>query len=259
MGLIVRTIGEGATRDELFRDQQQLMLIWEGIRSRFSQGIAKGLIYKDMGLYQRILRDVFSTEINRLMVNTRALYNEILGYLDIMEPRLKRKVFVCNMEELFDKYSIASEMEAALDRKVWMKNGSYLIIDRTEAMTVIDVNTGKYVGSTDLTDTILRTNMEAAREIARQLRIRNIGGIIIIDFIDMENENHKQRILEVLIDELNKDRIKTHILGFTPLGLVEITRKKVGKPLNSTWEIICPQCEGRGRIPLKTAQEASAV
>jgi len=259
MGLIVRTIGEGATRDELFRDQQQLMLIWEGIRSRFSQGIAKGLIYKDMGLYQRILRDVFSTEINRLMVNTRALYNEILGYLDIMEPRLKRKVFVCNMEELFDKYSIASEMEAALDRKVWMKNGSYLIIDRTEAMTVIDVNTGKYVGSTDLTDTILRTNMEAAREIARQLRIRNIGGIIIIDFIDMENENHKQRILEVLIDELNKDRIKTHILGFTPLGLVEITRKKVGQPLNSTWEIICPQCEGRGRIPLKTAQEASAV
>lgn len=255
MGLIVRTIGEGASREELIQDQEQLMMIWEGVRNRFDQGVAKGLIFKDMGLCQRILRDVFSTEINRLMVNSRALYNEVLGYLDIMEPRLKRKVFVCNMEEMFEKYSIAQEMDAALDRKVWMKNGSYLIIDRTEAMTVIDVNTGKYVGSTDLTDTILRTNMEAAREIARQLRIRNIGGIIIIDFIDMDNESHKQKILDVLIDELNKDRIKTHILGFSPLGLVEITRKKVGQPLHSTWEIVCPHCDGKGRIPLKALEE----
>lgn len=259
MGLIVRTIGEGAAREELLQDQEQLMITWEGIKNRFDQGTPKGLIYKDMGLCRRILRDVFSMEINRLMVNSRALYQEVQEYLEFMEPRLMRKVFVCNIEELFDKYSIAREMAAALDRKVWIKNGSYLIIDRTEALTVIDVNTGKYVGSTDLTDTILRTNIEAAREIARQLRIRNIGGIIIIDFIDMENEGHRQRVLDVLIDELNKDRIKTHILGFTPLGLVEITRKKVGQPLDSTWEIICPQCDGKGRIPIKPARESNAV
>ena len=253
MGVIIRTIGEGAAREELLLDREQLMMIWEGVKNRFEGGSAKGLIFKDLGLCQRVLRDVFSTEINRLMVNSRSLYNEVLEYLDVAEPRLKRKVFVCNIEELFDKYSIYQEMAAALDRKVWMKNGSYLIFDRTEALTVIDVNTGKYVGSTDLTDTILRTNIEAAREIARQLRIRNIGGIIIIDFIDMEAENHRQKVLEVLVGELNKDRVRTHILGFTALGLVEITRKKVRQSLDSTWEIVCPQCDGKGRIPFTGA------
>ena len=233
MGLIVRTIGEGATREELMQDQQQLMLVWEEVKNGYDQGTARGLVYHDISLCRRILRDVFSLEINRLTVNTRALYNEVQAYLELIEPRLKRKVFVSNIEELFDKYSIHQEMAVAMERKVWLKNGSYLIFDRTEALTVVDVNTGKYVGSTDLTDTILRTNMEAAREIARQLRIRNVGGIIIIDFIDMESEGHKQKVLNVLTAELSKDRIKTHILGFTPLGLVEITRKKVGQPLDS--------------------------
>lgn len=251
MGLIVRTVGEGISREELIQDQKQLLLVWEGIKSRFEQCGAKGLIYKDLGLRQRILRDVFSSDINRLMVNSRALYNEVQEYLDMMEPQLKRKVFVCNIEELFDKYSIEQEMAIALDRKVWLKNGSYLIIDRTEALTVIDVNTGKYVGSTDLTDTILRTNMEAAREIARQLRIRNIGGIIIIDFIDMEVETHKQKVLDLLTAELSKDKVPTHVLGITALGLVEITRKKVRQSLDSTLETLCPQCAGKGRIPLK--------
>ena len=251
MGLIVRTIGEGASREELVRDQEQLLLLWEEIRRRFEKDSGKGLIYRDMGLCQRILRDVFSQDIIRLMVNSRALYNEVQEYLDIMEPRLKRKVFICNMEELFDQYAIGREMATALDRKVWLKNGSYLIFDRTEALTVIDVNTGKYVGSTDLTDTILRTNMEAAREIARQLRIRNIGGIIIIDFIDMEAEQHRQKVLDVLVAELQKDSVRTHILGFTALGLVEITRKKVRQPLDSTVEAVCPRCDGKGRIPLR--------
>jgi len=250
MGLIVRTIGEGAAREELVQDCRHLMMIWEGVRNRYENGTPKGLIYKDLGLCQRILRDLFSADVNRLMVNSRALYNEVHGYLDMMDPQLKRKVFVCNLEELFDKYSIHQEMKAALERKVWLKSGSYLIFDRTEALTVIDVNTGKYVGQTDLADTILRTNIEAAREIARQLRIRNIGGIIIIDFIDMESENHKQRVLDALAEELGKDSIRSHIMGFTALGLVEITRKKARQPLDVSREIICPQCDGKGRIPL---------
>ena len=250
MGLIIRTIGEGAAKEDLIQDQEQLMLIWESVKSRFHDLATKGLVYRDLGLCQRILRDVFSADVNRLMVNSKALYNEVQDYLDMTEPKLKPKVFVCNMEELFEKYAIRQEMSTALARKVWLKNGSYLIFDKTEALSVIDVNTGKYVGSTNLTDTILRTNIEAAREIARQLRIRNIGGIIIIDFIDMETENHKQKVLDVLVEEFNKDRVRTHILGFTALGLVEITRKKVRQPLDSTWGVVCPQCDGTGRVAL---------
>lgn len=257
MGLIIRTIGEGAAREDLIADLEQLLLIWEEVTKRFHNGSANGVIFKDMGLCQRILRDVFSAEINRLMVSSRALYNEILEYLELMEPRLKQKVFICNMEELFEKYAIPQEMAAALDRKVWMKNGSYLIFDRTEALTVVDVNTGKYVGSTDLADTILRTNMEAAREIARQLRIRNIGGMIIIDFIDMDADSHKQKVLDVLVDELSRDRVKTRIMGFTALGLVEITRKKVRQPLDSAWEAICPLCEGKGKVSLRDPSVAA--
>jgi len=248
MGLIVRTIGEGAAREELSADQRQLLLVWEGILHRFNDPSQKGLIYRDLGLCQRILRDVFSAGISRLMVNSRALYSQVLEYLDIIEPALKRKVFVCNMEEVFDKYAIHQEIAVALDRRVWLKSGGYLIFDKTEALTVIDVNTGKYVGSIDLADTILRTNLEAATEIARQLRIRNIGGIIIIDFIDMLAENHKQKVLDTLTGELGKDSVKTHIMGFTALNLVEITRKKVRQSLDSSREIVCPRCEGKGRI-----------
>ena len=234
MGLIVRTIGEGATREELALDLEQLLTIWEGIRHKYSQIKQRGIAYRDMGLCHRILRDVFSLDIGRLMVNSRPLYKEVQEFLEIMDPRLKRKVFICNMEEFFFKYSIPQEMAIATERKVLLKNGSYVIFDKTEAMTIIDVNTGKYVGSTDLVDTVLRTNLEAAKEIARQIRIRNIGGIIIIDFIDMENDEHRKRVLDSLSTELRKDKVRTHVMGFTALGLVEITRKNVGQPLENT-------------------------
>ena len=248
MGLIARTVAEGASREELSQDRDQLLRIWDGIARRYEEGGPKGLIYKDLVLSQRILRDIFSADVNRLMVNSRPLYNQVLEFVELMEPRLKKKVFVCNMEELFEKYNVDGEMRQALDRKVWMKNGSYLIFDHTEALTVIDVNTGKYVGSTNLDDTVLRTNIEAAREIARQLRIRNIGGIIIIDFIDMNEENHKRKVLEAFEAELKKDKVRTHVLGITALGLVEITRKKVRQSLDSTLETGCPMCGGKGRV-----------
>ena len=243
-----RTVAEGASREELSQDRDQLLRIWDGIARRYEEGGPKGLIYKDLVLSQRILRDIFSADVNRLMVNSRPLYNQVLEFVELMEPRLKKKVFVCNMEELFEKYNVDGEMRQALDRKVWMKNGSYLIFDHTEALTVIDVNTGKYVGSTNLDDTVLRTNIEAAREIARQLRIRNIGGIIIIDFIDMNEENHKRKVLEAFEAELKKDKVRTHVLGITALGLVEITRKKVRQSLDSTLETGCPMCGGKGRV-----------
>ena len=248
MGLIVRTVGEGAAKEELLQDRAQLLRIWETISRRYAKGGPKGVIYEDLALSQRILRDIFASDCNRLMVNSRQLYNQVVEYVELMDPRLKKKVFVCNMEELFEKYHVDYEMRQALDRKVWLKNGSYLVFDHTEALTVIDVNTGKYVGSKDLDDTVLRTNIEAAREIARQLRIRNIGGIVIIDFIDMNEENHKQKVLEAFEAELKKDKVRTHVLGITALGLVEVTRKKVRQSLDSTLETVCPLCGGKGRV-----------
>lgn len=248
MGLIVRTVGEGATLTELEKDRDHLLRIWTQIDNCYETSPPGHNVYKDLMLSQRILRDIFSDDVNRLMVNSRSLYSQVIDFVQLMEPRLKGRVFVCNMEELFEKYNVEYEMKQALDRKVWMKNGSYLIIDRTEALTVIDVNTGKYVGSKDLVDTVLRTNLEACKEIARQLRIRNIGGIIIIDFIDMNEPAHKAKVLQAFEEELKKDKVRTHILGITPLGLVEITRKKVRQSLDSTLERTCPLCQGKGRI-----------
>ena len=257
MGLIARTVAEGADEKELMQDRDQLLRVWDEIDRRFSTTKQANIIYKDLVLSQRILRDIFSEDVNRLMVNSRGLYNQVIEFVQMMEPRLKNKVFVCNMEELFEKYNVEFEMKQALNRKVWMKNGSYLIFDHTEALTVIDVNTGKYVGSTDLMDTVLRTNMEAAREIARQLRIRNIGGIIIIDFIDMNSEAHKKKVLDAFENELKKDKVRTHVLGITPLGLVEITRKKVRQSLDSTLEAVCPGCHGKGRVPIESLSALS--
>ena len=150
--------------------------------------------------------------------------------------------------KLFEKHVIEQEIIQALKRKVWLKNGGYIVIDQTEALTAIDVNTGKFIGATDLADTVLRTNCEAAREIVRQLRLRNIGGIIIIDFIDMDTEDHRQKVLTVLKEELKKDKVKTHILGITSLGFVEMTRKKIRPSLSGSLEKKCPYCEGKGRI-----------
>ncbi len=257
MGLIARTVAEGADEKELMQDRDQLLRVWDEIDRRFISTKQANMIYKDLVLSQRILRDIFSEDVNRLMVNSRGLYNQVIEFVQMMEPRLKNKVFVCNMEELFEKYNVEFEMKQALNRKVWMKNGSYLIFDHTEALTVIDVNTGKYVGSTDLMDTVLRTNMEAAREIARQLRIRNIGGIIIIDFIDMNSEAHKKKVLDAFENELKKDKVRTHVLGITPLGLVEITRKKVRQSLDSTLEAVCPGCHGKGRVPIESLSALS--
>jgi len=250
-GLIVRTVGEGISEEELTADRDNLLALWKTIEHNFNHGGPLGLVYQDLALSERILRDIFSTDVNRLWVNSRQLYNQVCSYVEVMEPRLKGKVFVCNMEELFDKYSVDQELSQALNRKVWMKNGSYLVFDHTEALTVIDVNTGKYVGTRDLDDTVLRTNIEAAKEIARQLRVRNVGGIVIIDFIDMNEEGNKQKVLNALEEELAKDKVHSKVMGITSLGLVEVTRKKVRQSLDSTLEKTCPCCGGKGRVPIE--------
>ncbi|QNB45063.1 Rne/Rng family ribonuclease [Thermanaerosceptrum fracticalcis] len=248
MGVIVRTVAEGSLREDLEQDIKSLLKIWQRIKNKAQTVSAPALLHKDLELVQRILRDVFTDDVQRLSVNSRPVFEKIIDFLEATETHLKGKVFLSDTNNLFEKYAIDHELAQALKRKVWLKSGGYLVIDQTEALTAIDVNTGKFVGSTDLADTVLKTNLEAALEIARQLRLRNIGGIIIIDFIDMTDPHHKERVLKVLEEELKKDKVKAHILGITPLGLVEMTRKKVRQSLSSTLEKCCPYCEGKGTV-----------
>jgi ribonuclease G len=247
-GLIVRTVAENAPKEVFCQDIQSLLKMWERIMLRAKNTSGPALLHKDLELVQRVLRDVFNDDIQKLSINSRTVMEKIIDYLDVVDESLKNRVFLSDTSKLFEKYAVDQEIIQALKRKVWLKNGGYIIIDQTEALTAIDVNTGKFIGATDLADTVLRTNCEAAREIARQLRLRNIGGIIIIDFIDMNTEEHRQKVLTVLDGELKKDKVKTHILGITSLGFVEMTRKKVRQSLSSTLEKNCPYCAGKGMI-----------
>lgn len=249
MGVIVRTIAEGIGKDELKADIDFLKKQWEDILQRQKKCASPKLVYKDMNLISRIVRDLFTPEISRFYINSSYEYEKVQEMLSVISPTLKdRVVFYRGQEEIFEYFNIESEIDRALQRKVWLQCGGYIVIDRTEALTAIDVNTGKFVGSVNLEDTVLKTNLEAAREIARQLRLRDIGGIIIIDFIDMTSPEHQKMVLSALAEELKKDRTRAHILGLTQLGLVEITRKKVRQSLDEVLEKTCPYCEGRGRI-----------
>ncbi len=248
MGLIVRTVAEGMEEEEVKKDVKLLTQLWAKIQNKSNGGPVPNLLHRDLELVQRILRDAFSEDIDRLIIDSRYEYEKVLELLDIIDPKLKVKVHHHYRGNLFEELGIETELKKLLKRRVWLKCGAYLVIDQTEALTVIDVNTGKYVGSTNLEDTVLKTNLDAATEIARQLRLRNIGGIIIVDFIDMPKEEHQQYVLQKLEEELKKDKTKTNILGMTQLGLLEMTRKKVRPSLNDVLQKPCPYCEGRGKV-----------
>ncbi len=248
MGVIVRTVAEGTDEEELRQDVTLLTKIWRKIIHRSSHGPVPNLLHRDLELIQRIMRDVFSEDVDRLTIDSRPEYEKILDLLDITGPRLKFKIFLDERENIFSGYGIDQDLEKALKRKVWLKCGGYLVIDQAEALTAIDVNTGKFVGTTNLEDTVLRTNLDAAVEIARQLRLRNIGGIIIVDFIDMQKEDHRKKVLQALEEEIRKDKTKANILGITQLGLVEMTRKKVRPSLSEVMQRPCPYCEGKGKV-----------
>ncbi len=248
VGIIIRTVAEGASREDLEQDLESLVKICGRIKQRAKQISAPAVIHKDLELIQRILRDVFDSDVQKLSVNNSAVFDKVIDYLEVMDVSLKSRVFLSDTENLFQKHAVDLEIEQALKRKVWLKNGGYLVIDEMEALTAIDVNTGKYVGSTDLADTVFWTNAEAAKEIGRQLRLRNIGGIVVVDFIDMKNSEHQEEILRILEEAVRTDKMKVHILGITQLGLVEMTRKKARNSLSSMLERICPYCEGKGKI-----------
>ncbi|HHY36309.1 MAG TPA: Rne/Rng family ribonuclease [Firmicutes bacterium] len=250
MGLIVRTVAEGNEGiEQLQQDIVFLERLWAKIKQRMRKGPTPALIYKDLDLVYRIMRDLYTDDIQRVTVDNREVLEKIYDLLDLYAPHLKERVFYFPPErDILLTYGLEAEVEKALKRRVWLKSGGYLVIDQTEALTAIDVNTGKFVGTTNLADTVLKTNLEAAREIARQLRLRNVGGIIIIDFIDMNKEEDQAAVLSVLEEELQKDKVKAHVLGLTQLGLVEMTRKKVRQSLNNMITKQCPFCEGKGKV-----------
>ena len=259
MGLIVRTAAEGVSERDLADDVRFLLQLWSKVTERARAGRAPALLYQDLGLIRRVVRDLFTGDVDRFVVDSRREFDQIRDLVGSFAPELRERTQLYEgAQPIFDAYGVEREIERALHRKVWLKSGGYVVFDRTEAATVIDVNTGKYVGKTDLASTIFKTNLEAADEIVRQIRLRDIGGIILIDFIDMDNEKHRRRVLAALHEAVRADRTKIHVIDLTGLGLVEITRKRVYQDLEELMRIPCPYCEGRGRVlsPESTAARA---
>jgi len=252
-GFIIRTMAETATDKEMLSDIEYLRRIWAGIQDRAQSAAAPALLYQDLNLSLRALRDIANDETDRILVDSRETCQKLHAFAqDYTLNFLERIQLYSGERPLFDLYGIEDEIERALARRVSLKSGGYLIIDQTEALTTIDVNTGGFVGGRSFDDTIFKTNLEAAHVIARQLRLRNLGGIIIVDFIDMENDSHRESVLTEFKKALSLDRTRVTVSGFTSLGLVEMTRKRTRESLAHTLCEPCPMCQGRGEV--KTAQ-----
>jgi len=251
MGLIARTVSAGHDEEELRSDFDYLSRLWTKIRDKMTNK-APHLIYEDHGLIFRILRDAATADVSNIVIDNKADFLKIKSFLREFLPDMNMEVTLfTNDIPIFDYYNIEIEIGRILDKKVWLKSGGYIIIDQAEALTVIDVNTGKFVGKRNFEDTILKTNLEASKEIAWQLKLRNIGGIIIVDFIDMAKEENKQKVLKALEHEMKNDRAKASVVNISPLGLVEITRKRVQESLSRVLSEACPYCEGRGLVKSK--------
>ena len=249
MGVIVRTAAVGKEKEDFEPDIRFLERLWARIRKKQAEVSAPRLMHAEEPLIFRAIRDLFTPDIQRLTINDSEFYERIQIVANIISPQMRDKVVLYQgEEELFDRYDLEMKIDKALARKVWLANGGYIVIDQTEALTSIDVNTGRFVGTDNLQETITEANCEAAKEIARQLRLRDISGIIIIDFIDMEDIQDKEHVLDTLKAELKKDRTKSNVLGITQLGLVEMTRKKMRHSISNTLQTTCPYCKGDGRV-----------
>jgi len=248
-GLIMRTVSEDATEEEIQKDIDFLFLLWDNIQKKKDKVHAPSLIHSEFDLVLRSLRDFMTQNVDRMIIDNHIEWQRLKEFAQIYFPRIADKIeFYEGEEPIFDAFGIEVDLDRALERKVWLKSGGYIVIDQTEAMTVIDVNTGKFVGKENLEDTILRTNLEAVKEIAYQIRLRNLGGIILIDFIDMEKEENKQKIINAMTEAMKKDRAKTTIYNITELGIVQMTRKRTRESLEQILCDNCPYCEGKGRV-----------
>jgi len=249
-GWIVRTAGEGRACEDFVADREYLAGLWTRIRQRAERSSAPTLVHQDLDLALRVVRDLFSADFSVLWVDGEETYTRIVEFLDQVQPPLVPRVKLDRGDRrLFDRFGIDKEIEAALKPKVWLKSGGYLVINPTEALVAIDVNTGRYVGTRNLEETALATNLEAVEEVVRQIRLRDLGGIIVLDLIDMTEKEHRERVFAALERELRKDRAKYKVLSISEFGLVEITRKRSRSNLERLLTQTCPYCEGSGRIP----------
>jgi ribonuclease G len=248
-GYIVRTAAAGATQEQLHADRVYLERLWQHVRERALRARSGELVHEDLALPLRVLRDELSGGVERVLVDCAEEHARMRAFAAVFTPEAAARIELYGaVRPIFDQHGIEDELARALDREVPLKSGGRLVIDQTEAMTTIDVNTGAFVGHRNLEDTIFRTNLEAAVTIARQLRLRNLGGIIIVDFIDMSDAAHREQVIAALEAAVAPDRAQTHIANLSPLGLVEMTRKRTRESLEQLWCEACPTCEGRGFV-----------
>ncbi len=245
-GFIVRTACEGVARRDIQRDIAFLTKLWASIQRKFESGPGGSILFSDLDVALRTVRDLFSSEIDRLWCDDPTTYSRIVQFVQNYMPRLRARVSLHDgAEPLFDRFNIEGQIERALERKVWLKSGGYLVFDQAEALTAIDVNTGRFVGKKSQDETVLKTNLEAVDEVVKQLRLRNIGGIIIVDFIDMVREGDRKKVSDALSQALKRDKARTSALKISELGLVQMTRKRTRESLEALLTDLCPRCEGR--------------
>ncbi len=248
-GLIVRTVAAGKSSEVLERDINSLVQLWKKIEKKSSTVSAPAMIYKEVSLASSVIRDLFNSEIELVLVDSKPLYKEIITYLNDAAPQLIDRVSLYrDKEPIFDKYKIESEIEKGIRRRVWVEGGGHIVIEHTEAMVTIDVNSGKFIGKKDHEGNNLRVNLNSARAVCRQLRLRDIGGIIVVDFIDMWDEKNKKKVHDEMKKELKKDRAKTDVTPIGPFGLLVMTRQRIKPSLLFTYKENCPSCHGTGMV-----------
>ena len=260
VGLIVRTVGESKSKDELRDDMKYLSKSWDKIKRKMNRSRDAVLLHEDLSPILRMVRDSFTDDIHRLTIDDEREYQRILEFLDVFAPNLKRRCkLYTGKRPIFDKMGIEPEIEKALRRKVFLKSGGSIVIDQTEALVAIDVNTGKFTGRRRLEETVFKTNMEAAEEIAHQIRLRDMGGIIVVDFIDMELVRNRKKLIEKCEEVLKKDHAKTSVSDVSELGMIEMTRKRVRHNLISALSQPCPNCDGSGMVRSVTTMSADTL
>jgi ribonuclease G len=253
-GAIIRTVADGKTDEMLQQDLTDLIKTWEGIEKAVKSSKAPALIYKDMNTTSSVIRDLFQETVEHVVVDQKKLFKEIRNYVQWMSPDMLNRVeYYREKEPVFDKYGIERDIQVLLSKKVWLKSGGYLFIEKTEAMTVIDVNSGRYAAKREQELNSLRTNLEAAREVCRQIRLRDIGGLVVVDFIDLEDDKNQKKIYDEMKKELRRDRAKVTVLPMTEFCLVQMTRQRIRQSVQLSFSEACPTCGGTGQVQSKTS------
>lgn len=248
-GLIIRTVSENADESDFKEDIRQLVDTWEKVKSENAAKPAPCMIYNEGGITSGVVRDLLTEDVRRIIVDSREEHQDLLGFMKQLAPEMRKNVeLYTDAQPIFDRFGIEREIDKMFERKVWIKGGAYIVIDQTEALVTIDVNTGRFVGKTDQSTTVLQTNLEAAKEVALQVRLRDIGGLIVVDLIDMYNREHKRQVYDAFCKAFRNDRAKRSISPISDFGLIEMTRERVRPSLMHTFSEPCPTCNGIGRV-----------